>query len=149
MGTSEAQRRAAQKYKKANTRQISFCFSNIYDADIISKLDAVESKQGYIKDLIRADIARANSGKKEEEKKMSKEISLDNGMHYMSAAEAAEEIRRKEAEDGWPAKRQWEAIYNMMDAKLCEIVHEELAPCTDEEFLARYLELSPDDLTIG
>lgn len=30
-----------------------------------------------------------------------------------------------------------------------EAVHDELAPCTDAEFLARYLELSPCDLVIG
>lgn len=72
MATSEAQRRAAQKYKKANTKQVSFCFSVSYDADILNRLDSVENKQSYIKSLIRADIARANSEQKEEDKPMKK-----------------------------------------------------------------------------
>lgn len=38
----------------------------------------------------------------------------------------------------------WEAIVNMMDADIRERVAFELAPCTNEEFLKRYLELAPD-----
>lgn len=30
-----------------------------------------------------------------------------------------------------------------------EAVHNELAPCSDIEFLERYLELAPDDLIVG
>ena len=60
----------SQRYQSGHIRQIKFGFSIEYDADILEKLDSVQNKQGYIKDLIRADIARANSGKKEEEKKM-------------------------------------------------------------------------------
>ena len=35
----------------------------------------------------------------------------------------------------------WEAIVNLMDDDIREQVHRELAPCTNEEFLSRYLEL--------
>ena len=38
----------------------------------------------------------------------------------------------------------WEAIVNMMDADIREHVAFELAPCTEEAFLKRYLELDPD-----
>ena len=38
----------------------------------------------------------------------------------------------------------WEAIVNMMDDDIRERVHFELAPCTEEAFLKRYLELDPD-----
>ena len=38
----------------------------------------------------------------------------------------------------------WEAIVNMMDDDIRERVADELAPCTNEEFLKRYLELDPD-----
>ena len=38
----------------------------------------------------------------------------------------------------------WEAIVNMMDDDIRERVAFELAPCTNEEFLNRYLELAPD-----
>ena len=40
--------------------------------------------------------------------------------------------------------KNWEAIVNLMDNEIREQVHMELAPCTDEEFLARYLELDPE-----
>ena len=64
MPVSEAQKKASRKYNDENTRQIKFSFSLKYDQDIIAMLDSVPNKQGYIKDLIRADIAaRANSKK--------------------------------------------------------------------------------------
>lgn len=51
------------QYSKENTRQIKFSFSLQYDADILEKLDSVPNKQGYIKSLIRADIARSAQNK--------------------------------------------------------------------------------------
>lgn len=63
MAVSEAHKRASIKYDKENMRQIKFNLSLKYDQDIIAHLDAQENKQGYIKALIRADIARANSKK--------------------------------------------------------------------------------------
>ncbi len=39
--------------------------------------------------------------------------------------------------------KNWEAITNLMDDELRELVAFELAPCTNEEFLKRYLELVP------
>jgi hypothetical protein len=42
----------------------------------------------------------------------------------------------------------WEAIVNMMDDDIRERVAFELAPCTNEEFLNRYLELAPDFQTV-
>lgn len=38
----------------------------------------------------------------------------------------------------------WDAIAELMNDDIREQVHAELAPCTTEEFLARYLELDPD-----
>lgn len=62
MAVSEAHKRASMKYDKENMRQIKFNLSLKYDQDVIAMLDSVPNKQGYIKDLIRADIAaRANS----------------------------------------------------------------------------------------
>ena len=58
------------EYNATHIKQIKFNFSMQYDADILEKLDSVGNKQGYIKDLIRADIARANSEQKEEEQPM-------------------------------------------------------------------------------
>ena len=36
------------------------CLHREYDADVIDKLDSVESKPAYIKALIRADISRTD-----------------------------------------------------------------------------------------
>lgn len=38
----------------------------------------------------------------------------------------------------------WNAIAAFMDADVRETVHNDLAPCTEFEFLSRYLELDPD-----
>ena len=55
---TEAKRRAIQKYDSANTRQIHLKLNLKTDADILSKLDEVDSIQGYIKDLIRKDMRK-------------------------------------------------------------------------------------------
>ena len=55
---TEAQKKAQAKYDKANTRQIHLKLNRRTDADVIQALDKAESKQGYIKGLIRADISR-------------------------------------------------------------------------------------------
>lgn len=49
--------RATKKYDKANTTQVHLKLNKNTDADILEKLGQVESKQGYIKALIRADIS--------------------------------------------------------------------------------------------
>lgn len=53
---TEQQKRAQIKYDKANTRQITFKFNLKTDADILEKMDSVENRQGYIKEIIRNDI---------------------------------------------------------------------------------------------
>ena len=45
------------RYDKTHTRRINLKLNLELDADILQKLDSVESMQGYIKDLIRADLA--------------------------------------------------------------------------------------------
>ncbi|WP_333791273.1 hypothetical protein [Holdemanella porci] len=52
---SEAKIRANNKSNKINTKMICLRLSYNTDADIIKKLDEVESKMGYIKELIRKD----------------------------------------------------------------------------------------------
>ena len=64
------------------------------------------------------------------------QISIDNGHSYVTASEALETISL-------------DTMLNYMDDDTRETVHRELAPCTDVEFLTRYLELAPDDLVIG
>ena len=47
------------KYDKANTKVYTIKLNIKTDADIIKKLESLESKQGYIKQLIRDDIAKS------------------------------------------------------------------------------------------
>lgn len=65
-----------------------------------------------------------------------KRLSIDNGATYCTPAEALEAVTIDQL-----------AVY--MDDETRERVHFELAPCTDEEFLDRYLELAPADLICG
>ena len=58
MSTSEAQKRAQEKYDAKATIQLHFKMNKKTDADILEKLDSVPNKQGYIKELIRADMKR-------------------------------------------------------------------------------------------
>lgn len=41
-------------------------------------------------------------------------------------------------------KTHWDIVVNLMDDEKREQVHRELAPCTNEEFLDRYLEIDSD-----
>lgn len=61
MATSKAQLRAQAKYDKDNTVQIKLKLNKRTDADIIKRLSETDSKQGYIKELIRLDILKDNS----------------------------------------------------------------------------------------
>lgn len=53
---SEAKIRANNKSNKINTTTICVRLSYNTDADILQKLDEVDSKMGYIKELIRKDL---------------------------------------------------------------------------------------------
>ena len=63
-------------------------------------------------------------------------ISINNGATYTTPAEALEEISIA-------------TMAEYMDNDTREDVHNELAPCSNVEFLERYLELAPADLIIG
>ena len=65
-----------------------------------------------------------------------KQISINNGATYITPAAALEEISLDTM-----------AEYMYDDTR--EAVHNEIAPCTDLEFLERYLEIAPDDLING
>lgn len=55
---SEAHNRAVKKYDEANTKQIKLKLNKKTDADILEALESAPNKQGYIKSLIRQDIAQ-------------------------------------------------------------------------------------------
>lgn len=61
MRSPDAQRRqndARDRYDKENTKQVKFKFNLRTDADILEYLYAQPNMQGYIKRIIRDDIAR-------------------------------------------------------------------------------------------
>lgn len=45
------------RYDRLNTRNITFKFNRKTDADILAWLDSLANRQGYVKALIRADMA--------------------------------------------------------------------------------------------
>ena len=53
----ESQRKAAAKWDKKNSRSITLKCYYKTDMDILNKLQSVDNRQSYIKELIRADIA--------------------------------------------------------------------------------------------
>lgn len=55
---TEAQIKAQAKYDAKNTRQLHLKLNRRTDWDVLEKLDSVPNKQGYIKELIRADLNR-------------------------------------------------------------------------------------------
>jgi hypothetical protein len=55
---TEAQRRARRRYDARNTRQVHIKLNLRTDSDVLARLDEVQSKQGYIKRLIRDDLER-------------------------------------------------------------------------------------------
>lgn len=58
--TSQAQIRAVDKYDKANTKKYLLKLNLSTDKDIIDHLDSLDNKQGYIKELIRDDLAKGS-----------------------------------------------------------------------------------------
>ena len=55
---SEAQKRASAKYDLTHTRQIKMKLNLKKDREILEYLDSKTNVQGYLKDLIEADMKR-------------------------------------------------------------------------------------------
>jgi hypothetical protein len=56
--TPDSNLRAITKFTKEKTVSVNLRLNKNTDADIIEKLASVPSKMGYIKQLIRADMAK-------------------------------------------------------------------------------------------
>lgn len=50
--------KADTKYKKANIVKVNMSLNRNTDGDILSYIATIDNKQGYLKCLIRADMAR-------------------------------------------------------------------------------------------
>lgn len=57
---TNAQARASAKYDETHTKQIKLKLNLETDKDILQRLEEVGNKQGYIKELIRRDIKKAD-----------------------------------------------------------------------------------------
>ncbi len=57
---TNAQSRASAKYDETHTKQIKLKLNLETDKDILQKLEEVGNKQGYIKELIRRDLKKAD-----------------------------------------------------------------------------------------
>ena len=56
--SSEARLRAIKKYEKTKIRQFLLKFHKTHDAAIIEKLDSLDNKNNYIRQLILKDLER-------------------------------------------------------------------------------------------
>lgn len=66
MARTEAEKRAQAKYeKKRNASGITKGYyikcHTIHDADVIERLETIENRNGYLKDLIRNDIKKGGN----------------------------------------------------------------------------------------
>lgn len=59
MARTEAQKRAKRKYEATRTKALTMRFNKKIDADILEKFEATDNVAGYIKRLIREDIAKS------------------------------------------------------------------------------------------
>lgn len=57
MKVKECDYRASQKYRMEKCRKITLELNKKIDEDILAWLDSQPNKQGYLKDLIRSDMA--------------------------------------------------------------------------------------------
>lgn len=65
MKTSKAQIRASNKYNRDNTRAFCIRLNKNTDSEIITYLDQIENKTGYIKRLISEDMGYGSMKKGE------------------------------------------------------------------------------------
>lgn len=57
---NKSQVETISRYQKKNTVTVCLRLNKIYDQDIIEALNNADNKNGYIKDLIRADLLLDN-----------------------------------------------------------------------------------------
>lgn len=56
MAYSESQNKATQNYKKKNVKKYLLELNRNTDQELIDKMESVQNKQGYLKELIKKDI---------------------------------------------------------------------------------------------
>lgn len=80
---TEAEKRATAKYDKENTTQVLLKLNKKTDKDILYQLNTVYSKMGYVKDLIRKDIADMMEKRKKELEEWNEEQDREDTMYEL------------------------------------------------------------------
>lgn len=80
---TEAEKRATAKYDKENTTQVLLKLNKKTDKDILYQFNTVYSKMGYVKDLIRKDIADMMEKRKAELEKWNEEQNREDTMYHL------------------------------------------------------------------
>ena len=81
----------------------------------------------------------------EKETEEGKRYFMDGALEYSNLTfEKMQEIFEAMYDDVHIGDNVWDNIVSYMDDEIREKVHFELAPCTSEQFLLRYLELDPE-----
>lgn len=78
----------------------------------------------------------------EEQEKVEKEAPMPDAENGAKATANGSDLLA--ATDGKTYNRMWDTVASYMDDDIREELHVELCPCSNEEFLARYLERDPD-----
>ena len=140
------------KHNDDNTITVKKGSRSIISSEYTEELRAICAKYGQDFDAIRfgesltfpavelAEEAEEGGTEQDTSTHEPKEISLNNGLTFAGAHDAMPEILRRDL---------WDTLVNLMDDDTRERVHAELAPCTEEEFLTRYLELAEENLVLG
>lgn len=79
----ESQKKAISKWNKKNTVLVPIRLNKVSDRDILYQLEMVGSKSGYIKSLIRKDIANMINTKKEILKKWNEDMAREDTMYQV------------------------------------------------------------------
>lgn len=88
---TEAKRKANDKYNKKNSVLVPIRLNKQTDKDIIYHLETVNSKGGYIKDLIRKDMNSLLDKRKEMLREWNEQNGLDDKMYYLDVRRYNEE----------------------------------------------------------
>lgn len=103
-----------------NSQTLDFDGNRVYEVD---NETGERDDEYYLKDTAEAVIIPA-------------QVSIDNGASFTTPGEALKAVGMA-------------TLAELMNDECREAVHGEMAPCTEEEFLTRYLEIAPADLIIG
>lgn len=134
--TKEERTQRGIEYRKTHVRQVKLDLSLEYDADILAYLDALPNRTGYLKALIRADIARAKSEPDGSAQNVEEEKTMKYTVEYTDPnTGATSPIDTVTAPVGYTAEAYISDCDRNADREWCEMLHAgtvALVPVEDE-----------------